>query len=80
LKSDFNAIATNFGKTGATFSQGDFNYDGKVDAADFALLVQKFNTVLPSAPVGAAPAQSSLFSSQNVGGFDQDVLKDGVGS
>jgi len=26
---DFNVLAANFGKTGRTFSQGDFNFDGK---------------------------------------------------
>ena len=70
---DFNAIATNFGKTGATYSQGDLNFDGKVSAADFAVFAQKFSNVLPAPPV-SAPAQASLFGTQVVSGFDQDVL------
>jgi hypothetical protein len=31
------------------FSQGDFNYDGNVDLADFDLLRAAFGTTLPAA-------------------------------
>jgi hypothetical protein len=41
---DFNILATNFGKTGQTFSQGNYNYstDGRVDINDFNVLAGNF--------------------------------------
>src|SRR5688572_6007870 len=41
---DFNVLASNFGKSGATFSQGDFDYDGRIDLSDFKLLASRFGT------------------------------------
>ena len=41
---DFNVLASNFGKSGATFSQGDFDYDGRIDLQDFTLLAGRFGT------------------------------------
>src|SRR5262249_17885030 len=35
--SDFAALAQNFNSTSATWLQGDFNYDGRVNALDFSL-------------------------------------------
>ena len=55
---DFTALAQNFGKSSATFSQGDFNYDGKVNALDFNILASKFGTYL------IPPEAGSSFSSQ----------------
>ena len=47
---DFNILASNFGKTGRLFSQGDFNYDGQVTLQDFNLLASRFGqSVAPSA-------------------------------
>ena len=40
---DFNALATNFGKTSEFWINGDFNYDGVVNTQDFALLAGNFN-------------------------------------
>jgi hypothetical protein len=40
--SDFNLLATNFGKTGKTFSQGDFDYSGTVTILDFNILATNF--------------------------------------
>ncbi len=49
---DLNAIATNFGKSSQTFTQGDFNYDGSVNVLDFNVLAGVFGNVLPaSAPI-----------------------------
>src|SRR5439155_13135032 len=55
---DFNVLATNYGKTGQTWSQGNFNYDaiGLVDSADFTLLSQNFN----ASPTLSAPSLGSL--------------------
>ena len=44
------SAAANFGQANRTFSQGDFNYDGTVNLADFNILASKFGTVLASAP------------------------------
>jgi hypothetical protein len=52
---DFNALASNFGKSGRLFSQGDFNYDGQVTLADFNILANRFGQ-------GVAPAGSSSFA------------------
>ncbi len=51
---DFNAIATNFGKsTTSVWTQGDSNYDGLVNTADFLLLAQNFNAPLAAPPLAA---------------------------
>ncbi len=41
---DFNVLAANFGKTGQTFSQGNYDYsaDGKIDILDFNILAANF--------------------------------------
>ncbi len=62
---DLNTLATNFGKSGATFTQGDFDYSGAVGMADFNVLAANFGTTLPtSAPVvpaaQLAPAGKSI--------------------
>ncbi len=62
---DLNAVATNFGKAGRGYAQGDFNYDGVVNMTDFNTLATNFGKSLPSgAPLVAdiAPAPISLFS------------------
>ncbi len=51
---DLNVLATNFGKSGMTFSQGNFDYSGTVGIADFNLLAGNFGKTL------AAPGNSSL--------------------
>ncbi len=73
---DFVALATHFNQSSATLSNGDFNYDGKVNALDFNILATQFGTYLAPAvstpvdppvatPLGAAvsaPAMPNLFS------------------
>jgi hypothetical protein len=39
---DFNRLASNFGITGAVWTQGDFNYDGNVNLQDFNRLASNF--------------------------------------
>jgi hypothetical protein len=62
---DFNVLATNFGKTGQTFSQGNYNYssDGTVDILDFNIVASNFgllvSTSAPAAPAGEAAVQST---------------------
>jgi hypothetical protein len=63
---DFNLLALNFGGTGKTWDQGDFNdsADGKVDSADFNLLALNFGQSRPApaaaAAVSAVPEPASL--------------------
>jgi hypothetical protein len=63
---DFNALASNFGKSGRLFSQGDFNYDGQVTLADFNILANRFGQ-------GVAPA-SSLARDMESGSDEIDDL------
>ena len=39
---DANTLESNFGKTGAIWTDGDLNYDGTVNTADFDLLALKY--------------------------------------
>jgi len=62
---DFNALASNFGKTsGVSFSKGDFNYDGVTDTADFNMLAMEFGRYLapasPSVSLGVPETQRSI--------------------
>ena len=43
---DFTIMATNFNQSGMAFSQGDFNYDGTVNARHFNALATMFGTYL----------------------------------
>src|SRR5262249_283279 len=52
---DFNALASNFGRTGRNFGQGNFNYDSLVNTLDFNLLASNFAKALPQ----PAPALAS---------------------
>ena len=44
---DFDALASNYGKSSTVWSQGDFNYDGVVNTTDFNMLAANYNQVLP---------------------------------
>ena len=58
---DFNAVATNFGSgSGKGWIQGDFNYDGVVNTADFTVLSQDFSQVLPSPVLGTLVPEPSV--------------------
>jgi len=52
---DFQRLELGFGGAGE-WRQGDFNFDGTVDQADFALLLRNFGNRLPSSPVFTLPA------------------------
>ncbi len=49
---DFNLLAANFGKTGQSFSQGNYDYsaDGSVGLTDFNILASHFGHSLPPPP------------------------------
>jgi hypothetical protein len=77
---DFSILASNFGISGGTSSQGNFNYDGVVDTSDFVTLATNFGDTLapPAAPlVSVAPltapqaaAMPALFGSHRIAGDD----------
>jgi len=48
---DFNALASNFGSSGKTWSQGDYNYDGMINTLDFNVMASNFGLLLPSQPM-----------------------------
>ncbi|HEX3358448.1 MAG TPA: zinc-dependent metalloprotease family protein [Tepidisphaeraceae bacterium] len=81
---DLNALATNFGKQGRGYAQGDFNYDGVVNMTDFNTLAANFNKSLPpaSAPpvLQSASVSNSLFSDVSLPASDwmRDVLSQAV--
>jgi hypothetical protein len=53
---DFQQIELTYGKTGASWADGDFNYDGVVNDSDVQILLGAMNTVLPAAPIPAPVA------------------------
>jgi hypothetical protein len=63
---DFAVLASNFGRSGMTFSQGDVTGDGNVDGADFSLLAGRFGRTLPvpsTVPYPAARADAPALAS-----------------
>jgi hypothetical protein len=46
---DFQTLEQNLGRTGARWSQGDFNEDGMVDTSDYALLMKSYSRQQSSA-------------------------------
>jgi hypothetical protein len=63
---DFNALATNFGLVGGTFSQGNFNYDGGVNTLDFNVLAAGFGTSLPAPATALSDSVAPLTASMPV--------------
>jgi ELWxxDGT repeat protein len=57
---DFNILASNFGRTDATFAHGDFNDDGTVNLSDFNILAGRFGTVLAPPAGGIASPEDPL--------------------
>jgi hypothetical protein len=60
---DFKRFSANFGRTsGVTFADGDFNYDGRVDNVDLAILSARWNQNLAEpiqSPTQATPTSST---------------------
>jgi hypothetical protein len=52
---DLLVLAKNYNAAGATYAQGDFNYDGVVNFNDLLTLAKNYNKTM-AAPVTAAPA------------------------
>jgi hypothetical protein len=51
---DFNVLAANYGQSGRTFSQGNYDYDpdGNVDDLDYGVLKAHFGLTMPVPPSG----------------------------
>ena len=49
-------MLTNYGKTGATWSEGDFNYHGTVDINDLTIVLANYNQTLGASGVGSSAA------------------------
>ena len=71
---DFNALASNYGRPGRTFSQGNFNYDTAVDSIDFSLLAMHFGqtlalpapSVLPNVGIAASASRVKSLFGKNI--------------
>jgi hypothetical protein len=58
---DFSIFAGHLGETGASFEDGDFNYDGQVNASDASILVSKFGQrVIAGATTNSRPASAPV--------------------
>ena len=78
---DFNVLAANFGASGRTFSQGNFNYDagGLVNLQDFNLLAAAFGTAVApdGGGSGAIPPGAGNAAAGRV--IDEDELRRLIG-
>lgn len=74
--SDFNLLSGNFGQSGRTFSEGNFNYAGSVDSADFNVLMAQYGKTLPAPAlvVAARVSAGSLFGEVAVGETEDETL------
>ena len=59
---DLTIVLSNYGKTGMTWSKGDFNYDGKVDINDLTIVLSHYGQTLASPALAASlvPEPASL--------------------
>lgn len=66
--SDYNIMVGNFGQTGKTFAQGNFDYDpaGNVNLADYNILAANFGALLPAPPSGPGEISASVVSSNQI--------------
>jgi len=60
---DLAIVLSHLGNTSATLSQGDLNYDGKVDFQDFQTIELTFGNSLPSPAVAVAQSAAPLSKS-----------------
>jgi hypothetical protein len=61
---DLVVLAQNYGTSGKTFSQGNFDYGGAVAFADLVILAQRYDTVLPP-PTAQVPALAAIPRGRN---------------
>ncbi|HEX3356038.1 MAG TPA: hypothetical protein VHS31_03565 [Tepidisphaeraceae bacterium] len=65
---DLNVLATNFGNSAATFSQGDFDYNTTVGMSDFNVLAANFGNAVASPQSAPVPTAAPLAASQSLFG------------
>ena len=63
-------LARNYGKTGATWSDGDFDADGKVDFNDLVTLARNYGRTIPGATAAGAVNAAALAPASGVGPLD----------
>ena len=65
---DLNVLAANFGRAERTFADGDFDYNGQVDLADFAILVSRIlpHDTDPPTTAGAIERPAAQWSSARI--------------
>jgi len=71
---DFVQLARNYGKTGADWAMGDFDYDGKVDFADLVGLARNYGASAAAANAAAAVQAAASAQLLNNAGTLLDVL------
>ncbi len=71
---DFITLASNFGKTNATYADGDLNYDGQVTISDFIDLSSNFNKTLSPPAVAAPPQPAAAIEISSPAAALSDVL------
>ena len=73
--SDFVRLASNFGRSGREWHEGDANYDGTVDASDFTLLAGNFGrTSAGGVAVVSDADREALFAFASAHGLPPPVL------
>jgi GH25 family lysozyme M1 (1,4-beta-N-acetylmuramidase) len=67
--SDFNILASNFGKSGQTYTQGNFDYsaDGTVTITDFNVLASHFGKTMPELTTGQSFTTTAAASAGTIG-------------
>src|SRR5207237_7608127 len=72
---DFITLASNFGKTNASYADGDVNYDGEVTIGDFIDLAANFNKSLaePTPQPGAGIELTTSIATPTVKTADKDL-------
>jgi hypothetical protein len=65
---DYNIMSANFGQSGKTFAEGNFDYDaaGNVNLADYNVLSAHFGASLPAPPSGPGVITASVISPNEV--------------
>ena len=57
---DFNAVLSNYGRTGTDWSHGDFNGDGVVNGEDLNLMLSNYNRSVGLSAAAAVPEPGNI--------------------
>ena len=72
--SDFNLLASNFGRSGRGVNTGDFTYDGVVNLADFNILASRFGTSVGPQAFGTSSIGATTKGPRMLDAVSDDVL------